>query len=95
VRNAIAHTSGQITCAKHKFEDFEKNWRRTLFSPAGRHREKVTRSPFCIPPVAPNRKNRQKMQAPRAGKMTFFFKNGLFGGEPLGHHLGHPELMNS
>jgi hypothetical protein len=41
------------------------------------------------------RKNRQKMQAPRAGKMTLFFKNGLFGGEPLGHHLGHPELMNS
>jgi hypothetical protein len=27
--------------------------------------------------------------------MTLFFKNGLFGGEPLGHHLGHPELMNS
>ena len=27
--------------------------------------------------------------------MTFFFKDGLFGGEPLGHHLGHPELMNS
>ena len=35
------------------------------------------------------------MQAPRAGKMTCFCKNDFFGGEPLGHHLGHPELMNS
>ena len=36
----------------------------------------------------------QNKHAFRAREMTVFSKHGLFWGEPLGHHLGHPELMS-